>query len=139
MDKSLSGKQAIAKVSAQTEILSAMISNTEANALTYKISKNLGVDDSNKDNAIALSNYPNPFTAQTVIQYHLPENADKATLKVFDTAGRTVYMQSDLDASQGNHEFTFQRRDLASGIYFYTIEIQNGAKPAIFKGKMLIQ
>ena len=139
MDKSLSGKQAIAKVSAQTEILSAMISNTEANALTYKISKNLGVDDSNKDNAIALSNYPNPFTDQTVIQYHLPENADKATLKVFDTAGRTVYIQSDLDASQGNHEFTFQRKDLASGIYFYTIEVQNGAKPAIFKGKMLIQ
>lgn len=139
MDKSLSGKQAIAKVSSQTTIGSAMISNGEANALSYKIAKTLGVDDIEANDAVSISNYPNPFTDKTVIQYHLAENAGKATLKVFDIQGRTVHVQADLDAAAGNHEFTFQRKNLASGIYFYTIEVQNGAKPGIFKGKMLIQ
>ncbi|MFH6995045.1 leucine-rich repeat domain-containing protein [Flavobacterium sp. FlaQc-48] len=140
MNQSLSGKQAIAKVSPQTKIVSAMISNADAHELTYALSKgSLGLDDIETNTAIALLNYPNPFTDKTVIQYHLSESAGKATLKIFDTAGRTVYTQSDLDTSAGNHEFTFQRKDLASGIYFYTIEVQNGAKPAVFKGKMLIQ
>ncbi|GAA3767701.1 leucine-rich repeat domain-containing protein [Flavobacterium ginsengiterrae] len=139
MDKSLSGKQAIAKVSSQTAIVSAMISSPEANALRYKIAgKTLGIDDPETAAANALLNYPNPFTDKTVIQYHIPENADNAVLKVFDTAGRMVYTKS-IDASAGNHEFTFQRRDLASGIYFYAVEVQNGSKPVVLKGKMLIQ
>ncbi|OIV41161.1 leucine-rich repeat domain-containing protein [Flavobacterium johnsoniae] len=139
MDKSLSGKQAIAKVSPQTTIVSAMISNTDANALSYKIAKTLGVEEIDADKSVTLLNFPNPFIDTTVIKYHIPENAGKATLKVFDMQGRTVRTQSNLDASEGSHEFSFHRNDLASGVYFYTIELQDTAKPGFLKGKMLIQ
>lgn len=139
MNKLLSGKHAIASLSSKTAIASAMISNADAQSLSYKIAGTLGVGDIDQDTAAVLANYPNPFTDKTVIQYHVAENADQAILKVFDAAGRTVYTESGLDASQGKHEFTFQRRNLASGIYLYSIEVHNRVKPVFFKGKMLIQ
>nr|WP_294929053.1 leucine-rich repeat domain-containing protein [uncultured Flavobacterium sp.] len=142
MDKFLSGKQAIAKVSSQAEVVSAMIANENAEELSYKISKGtLGIDnpDSNQDKTDKILNFPNPFKDQTAIKYHLSEKADKATLKVFDLHGRVVRVQSDLETSEGNHELDFFKNDLSSGVYIYTIEVQTSAGPVVLKGKMLIQ
>jgi len=142
MDKFLSGKQAIAKVSSQSEIISAMIADENAQELSYRISKGtLSIDDPepNQDNKYKILNFPNPFNDQTVIKYHLPEKADKVTLKVFDLHGRVVRVESDLETSEGHHELPFLKNDLSSGVYIYTIEIQTSASPVVLKGKMLIQ
>ena len=141
MNNSLSGKQAIAKVSSKTNIVSALLSNQQAQELSYTITqKNLGVDDNDPAAKItSLLNYPNPFTDTTVIKYYLPENASKAVLKVFDSQGRLVRTQSNLETSEGNHELSFKRNEMASGVYIYTIETQLSSGLVTFKGKMLIQ
>ena len=139
MDQSLTGKQAIARVSAATDIVSAMISDQQAQELSYKIAgKTLGVDNPDSGKTKAVLNFPNPFTDTTTIQYQLPENAEKVTLKVFDGTGRQVRTQSNLETSQGDHKLSFQRNELGSGVYFYTIEVQTSSRPLLLKGKMLI-
>jgi len=142
MDKTLSGKQAIAKLSSNATIVSAMISDHEANELSYKISdKTLGVDDF--DSALAkenrVVNFPNPFREQTTIQYYLGENADKVSLKVYDTKGQIVRLEENLETAEGKQELQFLRKELSSGIYFYMIEVQNSKTTKRLTGKMLIQ
>nr|WP_281233153.1 leucine-rich repeat domain-containing protein [Flavobacterium gelatinilyticum] len=141
MDKTLSGKQAIAKLPAATTIISALISDPNAQEMSFRITqKSLGMDDIEAEAKVkALFNFPNPFTDTTVIKYQIPENAEKAVLKVIDMQGRTVKVQSNLEAAAGSHELSFHRGGLSSGVYFYTIEVQTSGNPVIFKGKMLIQ
>ncbi|WP_278010779.1 leucine-rich repeat domain-containing protein [Flavobacterium gyeonganense] len=140
MDKILSGKQAIAKLTANATIVSAMISDHEANELSYKITgKTLGVDDFDSEKNNLVVNYPNPFMEQTTIQYQLAENADKVSLIVYDTRGQIVRVEENLGTSKGKQELKFLRKELSSGIYFYTIKIQTGANLRRLTGKMLIQ
>ncbi|WP_456312064.1 leucine-rich repeat domain-containing protein [Pseudomonas shirazensis] len=142
MDKTLSGKQAIATLTSNATIVSAMISDHDANELSYKISdKTLGVDDFDSDLAKAntVVNFPNPFREQTTIQYQLGDNADKVSLKVYDTKGQIVREEENLQTSKGKQELNFLRKELSSGIYFYTIEVQNSNKTKRLTGKMLIQ
>ncbi|KIC01528.1 hypothetical protein OA88_13555 [Flavobacterium sp. JRM] len=141
IDKTLSGKVAIAKVAPKTTIVSAVISDDNANEVPYKIvNGTLGIDDidanSGKD---IVMNFPNPFREQTTIKYHLLENATKVTLKVYNMQGQIVRLQSDLETSEGKHEAVFLQKELAAGVYFYTLEVQASNSPKIFKGKMLIQ
>ena len=142
MDKMLSGKQAIANLASKATIISAMISDNEANELSYKITdKTLGVDefDSDLTKTNTVINYPNPFREQTTIQYQLAENADAVSLKVYDTKGQLVRVEENLETSKGKQELNFLRKELSSGIYFYTIEVQTSVKTKRLTGKMLIQ
>jgi len=142
MSETLSGKQAIAKVSPETTIVSAMISNDTAIEVPYKIvSKTLAVDDVDiiSKETTGVINYPNPFKDQTTIQYQLLENANQVTLKIYNMQGQVVRIQSDLQTSEGKHEFNFLRQELASGVYLYTVEIETQKGQKVYKGKMLIQ
>jgi Leucine-rich repeat (LRR) protein len=142
IDKPLNGKHAIAKVSSETSIISAIIANTDAQQLSSKITnQTLGNDDFDSDvkSSFSVLNFPNPFTDETVISYQLTEGADKVILRVFDLQGKLVRIQSDLVTSEGNQEYSFQRNGLASGTYFYTVNVQTTSGSQIFKGKMLIQ
>ena len=142
MDKTLSGKQAIATLTPNATIVSAMISDHDANELSYKINdKTLGVDNFDSDLAKTntVVNFPNPFREQTTIQYWLADNADKVSLKVYDTKGQIVRVEENLETSKGKQELNFLQKELASGIYFYTIEVQNSNKTKRLTGKMLIQ
>ncbi len=70
-------------------------------------------------------NYPNPFNPSTTIRYSLPEAA-YVTIKVYNLAGAEVARLVDDMRQAGNHEVGFQAGSLASGVYFYRMEI-NGA------------
>lgn len=140
MDRTLSGKQAIATLTSNAKIVSAMISDLEANELSYKIAdKTLGIDDFDSEKENAVVNFPNPFKEQTTIQYQLAQNADRVSLKVYDMNGNNVFTEENLDASKGKHELNFLRKELSSGIYFYTIEVQTSTGLRRLIGKMLIQ
>jgi photosystem II stability/assembly factor-like uncharacterized protein len=65
-------------------------------------------------------NYPNPFNSTTNIKYSIPQ-AGRVILKVYDIAGRVVAVLLDRYQETGSYDVIFQSKDLASGIYFYTL------------------
>jgi hypothetical protein len=67
-------------------------------------------------------NYPNPFNPTAVINYQLPEDGH-VTLTVYDVLGREVKTLVDQDETAGYHQATLDGAQLASGIYFYRINI----------------
>jgi chitinase len=79
-------------------------------------------------------NYPNPFSARggsafggnpsTAIRFAIPAAAH-VSLKVFDMLGREVatLLDEDRTAGVGTVLFNASRYDLASGVYFYRIQV----------------
>ena len=67
---------------------------------------------------------PNPFNPITEISYTLP-NAGRVTLTVFNTLGRQVAVLEDGWKDAGWHAVHFNAGQLSSGIYFYTIKVDN--------------
>ncbi len=70
-------------------------------------------------------NRPNPFSARTEFRFQLPR-AGRATLGVYDVAGRLVAMLVDRELAAGPHAVTWDGSDrsgavAASGIYFYRL------------------
>ncbi|NBC06003.1 MAG: T9SS type A sorting domain-containing protein [Bacteroidetes bacterium] len=66
-------------------------------------------------------NYPNPFAAETVIPFWLPEGSE-VQLSVRDVTGKIVKLQRGwYDA--GRHEWQLDRQDMpATGLYFYSLQ-----------------
>ncbi|MBO6794330.1 MAG: T9SS type A sorting domain-containing protein [Balneolaceae bacterium] len=67
-------------------------------------------------------NYPNPFNPSTVISYQLTGNS-MVRLRVFDALGREVAVLVDELKSAGRHQVTFDAAGLASGVYYYLLEV----------------
>lgn len=101
---------------------------------THSISGLVGIGNENPvaNNVIptefALAqNYPNPFNPSTKIAYALPEEG-RVTMTIFDITGKAVLKLLNSELKQpGNYDVNFNASNLASGIYFYRLEIQ-GAK-----------
>ncbi len=67
-------------------------------------------------------NYPNPFNPTTKIRFELKGNS-KVKLSVFDITGRVVStLVNNENIQAGIHEVNFDAGNLASGVYFYSIE-----------------
>ena len=69
-------------------------------------------------------NYPNPFNPETIINYQLPINSF-VTIKIFDLNGREVKVLVNEYKNAGIYEVKFQGQRLASGVYFYRMEVGN--------------
>lgn len=65
-------------------------------------------------------NYPNPFNPTTTIRYDLPK-AGFVKISVYDILGREVKVLVNEEKTPGHYEIIFDAKNLASGIYFYTI------------------
>jgi hypothetical protein len=75
-------------------------------------------------------NEPNPFAANTKIQYTLPEgDGGRVTLQVYDMLGRRVATLVDSDQSAGNYivDFTPSVR-IPAGVYVYEINYHGHAE-----------
>ena len=66
-------------------------------------------------------NYPNPFNPSTIITYQLPTSGN-VVLRVYDVLGRQVRSLVNERQTAGFHSITFIPGDLASGVYFYTLQ-----------------
>jgi hypothetical protein len=66
-------------------------------------------------------NWPNPFNPVTTIAFTLPETA-VARLSVYNLAGTRVATLVDGLTGAGFHQASFDASNLASGVYFYTLE-----------------
>ena len=70
-------------------------------------------------------NFPNPFNPVTTIKFGLPIAA-KVTLKIYDILGREVsVLFNNVEINAGTVVNDFDGSELASGIYFYSLIINN--------------
>ena len=66
-------------------------------------------------------NYPNPFNSTTTIAFTLPQSVF-ITLKIYNILGGEIASLVDKKLQAGNHTYTFDGSNLASGVYLYRIE-----------------
>ncbi|MCB2210932.1 T9SS type A sorting domain-containing protein [bacterium] len=64
-----------------------------------------------------MSSYPNPFNANTTVQYTLTQPGD-VKLEVYDLLGRRVATLVDGMTAPGGHSVSFDAGELSSGSYF---------------------
>jgi len=69
-------------------------------------------------------NYPNPFNPSTTIEFSLPKS-EFVELKVYNILGKEVSTLVAKKLNPGNHTYTFDGKNLASGVYYYRIEAGN--------------
>ena len=65
-------------------------------------------------------NYPNPFNPETVISWQLAVGSH-VELSVYDLLGKKVATLVSKRMAAGNHTYTFDGKNLASGIYYYQL------------------
>ena len=65
-------------------------------------------------------NYPNPFNPSTTIEFTLPKS-EFVELRVYNILGKEVSTLVSKKLNQGNHTYTFDGKNLASGIYYYQL------------------
>jgi len=70
------------------------------------------------------NNYPNPFNPSTTIKYDIPKSAF-VKLVIYDILGKEVATLVNEALQPGTYEITFDGSNLASGIYFYQLAINN--------------
>jgi len=72
-------------------------------------------------------NYPNPFNPTTTITFNLTEPSS-VTLKVYNVLGQEVAALLDRQQMEdGMQEIDFSANALASGVYFYRLEVVTSA------------
>ena len=65
-------------------------------------------------------NYPNPFNPETVISWQLAIGTF-VELSVYNLVGQKVSTLVSEKMNSGNHSYTFNAKDLASGVYYYQL------------------
>jgi Secretion system C-terminal sorting domain len=68
-------------------------------------------------------NYPNPFNPSTIINFSIPIESSNVELKVYDVMGREIRTLVNEGMKPGNYEVKFDVNDLSSGVYFYTLSV----------------
>lgn len=66
-------------------------------------------------------NYPNPFNPVTKIKWHTNESGHHSLI-VYDVLGQRVATLVNNFVAAGKYEIEFDASELASGIYFYTLQ-----------------
>ena len=69
-------------------------------------------------------NFPNPFNPVTTIKYTIPKNSF-VYIKLYDVLGKEIKTLVAGEETAGNYEVKFDGSDLPSGIYFYTMSVEN--------------
>jgi hypothetical protein len=105
------------------------------------IGQNLNIDINNQTTVatnnptlldFSLSNFPNPFTNETDIEFDLPYSS-KAQVSVQDELGRVIW-ELNGDFVKGNNKIKINASKWDAGLYYYSIRLDEG----IVTNKMLL-
>ena len=69
-------------------------------------------------------NYPNPFNPSTTISYGLPYRSH-VSLTMYNLLGMKVKTIAEGDQDAGTHKVVFDGTRLASGVYYYRLQVDN--------------
>ncbi len=69
-------------------------------------------------------NYPNPFNPSTTIAFDLPRASD-VNIKILNILGEEVATLVSEKLNSGNYQYEWDAGEMASGVYFYQLEIEN--------------
>ncbi|MBD3170467.1 MAG: T9SS type A sorting domain-containing protein [candidate division Zixibacteria bacterium] len=79
------------------------------------------MDETAMPTKVALhENYPNPFNAQTVISFDIPNDAN-VNLEVYNLMGQKVATLADGLMEAGTHNVSWDASQYSSGVYFYKL------------------
>ena len=81
-------------------------------------------------------NYPNPFNPSTKITYSIPFDGN-VSLTVYDAMGKEITKLVDNNQTAGYYSIDFNASNFASGIYYYSINV-NGQSNFSDTKKMLL-
>lgn len=101
------------------------------------------VDLSNKPRKYALQkNYPNPFNAETAIEYQLPQFSE-VTIKIFNLQGQEVRILINGEKEAGYFKTIWDGKDnkskrVAGGVYFYRIDAKSRSHRFVQTKKMIL-
>jgi uncharacterized lipoprotein YddW (UPF0748 family) len=92
-----------------------------------------GIEEEENPQTALSQNSPNPFSDYTKINYHLAKSGN-VSLKIIDLLGRESVTLLNEWKTAGSYYAEFHNQSLASGIYLYILETEEG----ILSRKMLI-
>ena len=89
---------------------------------------------------LALSNYPNPFNPETIIQFNLIADSN-IQIEIYNIKGQKVNTLVNKEFSKGSHSISWNGDDeygssVSSGIYYYKLNV-NGKNEAVKKCMLL--
>ena len=84
------------------------------------------------DRVTLLQNFPNPFNARTVVEYHIPGRTH-VTIAIYDVLGRRIRCLLDDEMEAGIHEIAWEGKDdrsikVGSGLYVLRFRAGNVLK-----------
>jgi len=85
---------------------------------------NVGVSKSIKNTVNVSQNRPNPFNGTSQIDINL-DKAANVSIDIINITGQKVYTNNYGTLNAGTHTITISSNNLASGIYFYTVQAGN--------------
>ena len=93
--------------------------------VTVKYSQLTGITKNEiNENENLLINYPNPFNSNTEIEYKIGNNA-LVRIKIYDIQGKEIETLVNENKNIGNYKINFNGDKYSSGIYFYSLQIDN--------------
>jgi hypothetical protein len=73
---------------------------------------------------LLLQNFPNPFNPLTTIRFSLPESG-LVKINVYNILGERVAQLVNAELNAGRYEAVFEGSRFASGVYIYTLDVQD--------------
>jgi hypothetical protein len=115
---------------------------TDTSDASFSITPPVNVETENleiPDDYNLFQNYPNPFNPSTTIRYSLPVQS-QVTVKIYNSIGENISEIVNLTQSAGSYQVNWNAGNVASGIYFYSIEAIPTDGSAVFRSvkKMIL-
>ena len=93
--------------------------------------KKESVSNTTPNNFSLSQNYPNPFNPSTVISFNIPVSGT-VSLVVLDPQGKEVKTLVNGFRNSGNYSVNFNASDMASGVYFYKLTVNDAVNSGQF-------
>lgn len=90
--------------------------------ISFTVTASTGVNESDASFYKLKQNYPNPFDNSTNIEFSLV-NPSRTKLTVFNSLGQMVDVIVDDYLLAGDHSYSWNPKNVASGIYFYQLNV----------------